>query len=57
MRLPAAATKQGKTSLPTQLPVHYSRQNVLLLESGWDRLIEGRPVAQFETAAAFFLGI
>ena len=53
MRLPAAAAKQGKTSLPTQLPVHYSRQNVLLLESGWD--IEGRPVAQ--TAAAFFLGI
>jgi len=54
MRLPAAAAKQGKTSLPTQLPVHYSRQNVLLLESGWDG-IEGRPVAQ--TAAAFFLGI
>ena len=56
MRLPAAAAKQGKTSLPTQLPVHYSRQNVLLLESGWDsRDVEGRPVAQ--TAAAFFLGI
>jgi len=50
MRLPAAAAaKQGKTSLPTQLPVHYSRQNVLLLESGWDRR---KTLAQ--TAAAFF---
>ena len=55
MRLPAAAAKQGKTSLPTQLPVHYSRQNVLLLESGCLGYRRGRPVAQ--TAAAFFLGI
>jgi hypothetical protein len=54
MRLPAAA-KQGKTSLPTTQPDYvHSRQNVLLLESGWDKE-EGRPVAQ--TAAAFFLGI
>jgi len=50
MRLPAAA-KQGKTSLPTQPDYVHSRQNVLLLESGWDKE-EGRPVAQ--TAQHFF---